>query len=322
METNINYDLYFEKKAAKKTANKIGASLIFLVVFAGAINSIFNIITEFFPVIKSFLNDEVFNIIFNDIKTVPAFLLAGIILIKSEHRKLKEHLLFAKPKEKSFLPAILMGLGFCMMANVFTSLFSNIFSEIFFEAKAINETLPQNLLGILIYVISTTALPALLEEFFFRGAIFGAVLKFGKPTAILVSAVCFSLIHGNLVQIPFAFLVGLYLGFITAETESIWPAIIVHFCNNLIAVILSYITLFLGENVTNLIYLPIVIVLIFIGLAATLVYSARFKNMGEFKKTPHKSGTKKLVTHIIFAPLMIVFMCLMAFTVISVQLLG
>jgi len=51
--------------------------------------------------------------------------------------------------------------------------------------------------------------------------------------------VIFGLFHGNLVQIPFAFIVGIVLGWVVTSTNSMLPAILIHFSNNLFSVICS-----------------------------------------------------------------------------------
>ena len=60
------------------------------------------------------------------------------------------------------------------------------------------------------------------EELLFRGAIQGHLLrKWKKPLwAIVVSSLIFGIVHGNWVQAPFAFVVGLALGWIYYHSEN------------------------------------------------------------------------------------------------------
>lgn len=69
------------------------------------------------------------------------------------------------------------------------------------------------------------------EELLFRGAVLQSFRPFGKRFAIVFSALLFGLFHGNLVQIPFAFLVGLVLGYTAVEHSIVW-AMVLHFINN------------------------------------------------------------------------------------------
>lgn len=71
------------------------------------------------------------------------------------------------------------------------------------------------------------------EEVTFRGAIEGILLKYTSPwKAVLCSALLFGLIHMNPVQIPFAFALGILLGWLYYKTGSLVPAILSHFINN------------------------------------------------------------------------------------------
>ena len=71
------------------------------------------------------------------------------------------------------------------------------------------------------------------EEILFRGFIQRSLLPFGKKFAIFGSALLFGLFHGNLIQTPYAFLVGLVLGYTAAE-YNIWWAILLHAINNMV----------------------------------------------------------------------------------------
>ena len=78
-----------------------------------------------------------------------------------------------------------------------------------------------------------TILGPISEELLFRGFLLRMLKPWGKQTAILVSALIFGLFHGNIIQIPFAFLVGLVLGYVTVEYSILW-AIVLHIFNNLV----------------------------------------------------------------------------------------
>ena len=71
------------------------------------------------------------------------------------------------------------------------------------------------------------------EEILFRGLILRSIQPYGKKFAIFSSALLFGLFHGNLSQAPFAFIVGLVLGYVTVEHNIGW-AMVLHMFNNLI----------------------------------------------------------------------------------------
>lgn len=71
------------------------------------------------------------------------------------------------------------------------------------------------------------------EEFLFRGYILNVMKPYGRRFAILGSALLFGVFHGNLLQVPYAIVMGLLLGWLTVEYSIGW-AIFLHVFNNLI----------------------------------------------------------------------------------------
>lgn len=75
------------------------------------------------------------------------------------------------------------------------------------------------------------------EEMVCRGAILRRLLDIGghRWLAILMSALIFGAIHGNLAQFTHAFLMGILFGWLYARTSSIVPGVVVHWANNSVA---------------------------------------------------------------------------------------
>lgn len=73
----------------------------------------------------------------------------------------------------------------------------------------------------------------IVEEIVFRGLILRGLEPYGKRFAIFASALLFGAFHANPIQSPFAFVVGLVLGY-TAMEHSIWWAMVLHMINNLV----------------------------------------------------------------------------------------
>lgn len=77
-------------------------------------------------------------------------------------------------------------------------------------------------------------LAPLAEEVVFRGAVLKSLLstRLSCLTAILLSALLFSIAHLNPAQMPHAFLVGILLGWMYWRTGSILPGMAYHWANN------------------------------------------------------------------------------------------
>lgn len=71
------------------------------------------------------------------------------------------------------------------------------------------------------------------EEILFRGLILRSMQPYGKKFAILASAFLFGIFHGNMIQTPYAFMVGLVLGYVAVEYSIGW-AMLLHMLNNMV----------------------------------------------------------------------------------------
>ena len=71
------------------------------------------------------------------------------------------------------------------------------------------------------------------EELLCRGLVQQMLMPYGKRLAILGSAFLFGIFHGNIIQAPYAFAVGLVLGYVAAEYSIAW-AMVLHMINNLV----------------------------------------------------------------------------------------
>lgn len=99
-----------------------------------------------------------------------------------------------------------------------------------------------SVLGLIINIIVVAALPAFLEEFFFRGAMQPTIINLvrNRFIGILITAIIFSLIHFQpFSSLPRVFL-GLFLGYLYVFSKNIFVPILFHFLNNLTVVVNTY----------------------------------------------------------------------------------
>ena len=90
--------------------------------------------------------------------------------------------------------------------------------------------------AIALYFVYTAVLPALLEEWFFRGLVQKKLIPvFGNTASILLSAFLFGIMHLDPAQSIFAFGFGLFAGYAYSATGSIWFGVMIHMLNNTIA---------------------------------------------------------------------------------------
>ena len=96
----------------------------------------------------------------------------------------------------------------------------------------------------LLNLLMLAAIPAICEEFVFRGVIQKTLVGwFRNPhVAIVVTAAVFSLTHFEMFYFVPRFVLGICLGYIYYYTRTIWASVLAHFTNNAIIVVMYYIS--------------------------------------------------------------------------------
>ena len=145
---------------------------------------------------------------------------------------LREIFYFEERLDRRVPPILLAGFGIAMAANLLVSYLVRALNIFGVDVDLTPMPFSSEPVDILLYGVILAVLPAFAEEFCYRGVVMGLLRPFGDGFAVIASASIFGAMHGNAVQIPFAFSVGLVLGFVTVKTGSMWPAMLLHFLNN------------------------------------------------------------------------------------------
>ena len=123
--------------------------------------------------------------------------------------------------------------------------------------------------GLVLMVFTTAIVPGFVEELLFRGVILKNMLPFGRTTAVIGSALLFGLMHQNPGQFFYTTVAGLVLGYIYVHTRSLWCTVIIHMCNNFLAIVYTM----LGERLSPAVY-PVAVLLIELMVFALGLLSA------------------------------------------------
>ena len=216
--------------------------------------------------------------------------------------------IFAKQEKMTavvFFKLLAVFLSAQLFAQIFSIALEWLLNLVGLSAMAALETAAITSTGFSMFLY-VTLLGPISEELLFRGLILRLIKPWGKQTAILVSALVFGLFHGNIIQIPFAFLVGLVLGYVTVEYSVVW-AIVLHIFNNLVmSDLLSRLTGFIPEMAGNLLFYGILLVA---AVAAVIVIVRdRLEVTMYFGKNPYD---RKALRAFITSPAIIIFAVLM-----------
>jgi membrane protease YdiL (CAAX protease family) len=184
----------------------------------------------------------------NTIGQVFGLLVPGLILTRLHSRQITGFLRFAPVDGRTLLLASLGLAGLIPLVHFSASLTDALPWPQWIrdleegQMQLIEQILTQDFS--LLFAVSMLALtPAICEEVLFRGFIQRqAERSLGIWGGILFSGIIFGLYHLRLTQaIPLSML-GVFMAWLTWRTRSIWPAVVVHFLNNGLAVVLGKMT--------------------------------------------------------------------------------
>jgi membrane protease YdiL (CAAX protease family) len=89
-------------------------------------------------------------------------------------------------------------------------------------------------------VIVLGVIAGIAEEVFFRGYMQSLLRERWRPgTAVVVTSLCFGVLHPDPVHAALAFVLALYLGFVTEVAGSALPAVTCHVVNNIVFTLLT-----------------------------------------------------------------------------------
>lgn len=164
-------------------------------------------------------------------------LLGAIIYILIAKIHLREDLWMKKYKISTFFLSILVLITASPMATWF-----NLISQLFVRNTTsqaiftVTERVPV-WLGILII----GCLPGFIEETLYRGIIFSAFRKRSVLTGVVISSLCFGLMHMNFNQILYAIYLGVVFALLVEATGSLFSTMILHMLFNAVNTAYVYI---------------------------------------------------------------------------------
>lgn len=264
----------------KKQLKKDGSSIGFFVFILYILMSTISLTLLFMPYISNItFNNDIIILLASSISSIVSVLISIFIFCTTTKSTLNNLIPFGKIKLKTVIPYLCIGIFVCYVGNFVTQLFNINLSLFNIESNVNLEYETKNLYEYIIYFISVGVIPPLIEELSFRGIVLGKLRKYGDSFAIIVSALLFGLMHGNIIQMPMAFISGLALGYLVIKTNSISPSIIVHFFNNFISIIMDILSSNIkSESIITLIISSITLLILIFGIYFLYVLSKKEYN--------------------------------------------
>ena len=100
--------------------------------------------------------------------------------------------------------------------------------------------LPQSGFATFLYFIGMCVVPAVLEELLVRGSMQAVLSRWGTWFSIVVSSVVFTLLHGDIAQMPSLFILSVLMGLAAYCTGSLALGMALHFAYNTMSFLFLY----------------------------------------------------------------------------------
>ncbi len=149
---------------------------------------------------------------------------------------------FKKANIKTILLSIFVGI-ICVLGFIW--LIEGCFGKLFDLMKPDTNSLELPLTNVgwlFVNLLLLGVVPAICEELLFRGVIFGGLRKsYSSTTSILLTGLLFAMMHQNIMQFIYPFILGCVLSAVMDKTHNILYPILIHMFNNFTTIIISYI---------------------------------------------------------------------------------
>ena len=239
----INHAEHFVRKMKERNRLRLigkvaGASIVLYVLLQNILSAPVSLEPFYSIYFRSAEFRCLLNILLSLLGLLAPFALGAYVLHK---RNVLPSLAFERPNSFPLMfSAVPFGVLICLASNFITSLLVTLSKNSGVMLSAPEYTVPETVSGRILYVISIAVVPALVEEFAIRGVVMQPLRRYGDKFAIIASSLVFGILHGNLVQAPFAFIAGAGIGYAVCITNSVWTGVLIHFCNNFYSTMVDF----------------------------------------------------------------------------------
>ena len=172
-------------------------------------------------------------------------------------------------------------------------------------------------------IVAFAVVPAMTEEFLFRGIVLTEYESLGIPFAVILSSLLFSMMHLNLMQLPTYFYCGVILAVVLYTTRSVFASMAVHLMNNIATLLFDHFVYSMAENAEerSVLFSFILLCVLFVSLILLFMEAQRiYAGYGiTGVPSPHVHPKKKKgpigIADMLLSPALIIFVIL--FFVIS-----
>lgn len=275
-------DFFIRKENEKRTLRRLGFYTGCAVLMSVIVQSIMVLSLELFSLKDRYYSNAYFSSAVDILIVIIGMLLPFLFFGKKmkDVSGISTAPELGSPYKKSLmLPAVIAGVGFCMLGNIINSYITMFFDSFNVELTSPDIPMADGVSGVILTFFRVAITAAIVEEISLRGYVMGTLRFYGDGFAIAVSSVVFAAMHGNMVQAPFALMAGFALGYLSVKTGTIWTGIIIHLLNNSLSLLVYYMSERFGQEQIALPYTFMLFGLIGIGMISFVYFINKTKDI-------------------------------------------
>ncbi len=170
--------------------------------------------------------------------------LAALIFYKTRKREtgLRLSQAFCRPQMNAgwIIKYMIITWGLSLLMSIITNIILQLLKSLLhLNFSDISFDFGDGIGGFIVSFVSLSIFAPIFEEIIFRSAVYRHTEIMGQSFAVVFSAIVFALMHGNLEQLPYTFVMGLGFAYLFAKTRSLLIPMLLHFLTNTTTVIFT-----------------------------------------------------------------------------------
>ena len=170
--------------------------------------------------------------------------LAALIFYKTRKREtgLRLSQTFCRPQMNAgwIIKYMIITWGLSLLMSIITNIILQLLKSLLhLNFSDISFDFGDGIGGFIVSFVSLCIFAPIFEEIIFRSAVYRHTEIMGQSFAVVFSAIVFALMHGNLEQLPYTFVMGLGFAYLFAKTRSLLIPMLLHFLTNTTTVIFT-----------------------------------------------------------------------------------
>lgn len=194
------------------------------------------------------------------------------------------------PDKKTWIYAVPLTLTVVALAGVGSQFINSLLFQLHIVPLTPNNMLPGNNISLAFYLVRVMFLPAVLEEYLFRGLILNSLRRHGDTFAVVLSSVFYGMMQYTVTRNLSGFVFGIVLGYFVLRTGSVLTAVICHLGASAVGSVIVLVQHFLPahyELVENILFIAILAV----GIVSFIFLCTRESNAFIISDTNNTTST-------------------------------